>query len=246
MRREFWICAMVLARRTSPYYKRLLKLHCFISFVCARASLDMSAGIPRLFRTYRSPESNTYNCMIWEAARATSAAPTFFERIDISGPGHPKQSYVDGGLGLNNPTMQMLDEASLIFPDRHVTCIISIGCGKAETISIPKPSFLQQLLPTELIKATLAIATDCEAIEQDVAKRFRSILEFYYRFNVEQGMQSIGLAKFDMMENVVAHTEQYIRMESVTKQLNNAVSILRGRKAIVSASQISTDIADLR
>ena len=246
MRREFWICAMMLARRTSSYYKRLLKSHCSISFVCARAALNMSAGIPRLFRTYQSPESNTHNCMIWEAARATSAAPTFFQRISISGPGHPEQSYVDGGLGLNNPTMQMLDEVSLIFPDRHVACIISIGCGKAETISIPKPRFFQRLLPTELIKATVAIATDCEAIEQDVAKRFRDISDLYYRFNVEQGMQSIGLAKFDMMENVVAHTEQYIRMESVTKQLNNAVSILRGRKAIVSASQISTDIADLR
>ena len=105
---------------------------------------------------------------------------------------------------------------------------------------------LQRLLPIELIEATVAIATDCEAIEQEVAKRFQNFSDFYYRFSAEQGMQSIGIADFDMMANVVAHTEQYIRMESVRKQVNNAVLILRGRKALVFTSQISTKIVDLR
>ncbi|KIJ39609.1 hypothetical protein M422DRAFT_175001, partial [Sphaerobolus stellatus SS14] len=197
---------------------------------------------PRLFRTYQSPEANTYNCMIWEAARATSAAPTFFERISIAGPGHPKQSYIDGGLGRNNPTKQILEEARLIFPDRHVACIIRIGTGKPSTIFIPKPSFFQRILPTDLITATIAIATDCEAIEQEVAQRFRSVPDFYYRFNVEQGMQSIGLAEFDKMENVVAHTGQYIRREEVRQRFANAISALYRRRALISTLQMSTSI----
>ncbi|KIJ50301.1 hypothetical protein M422DRAFT_159868 [Sphaerobolus stellatus SS14] len=175
-----------------------------------------------------SPEANTYNCMIWEAARATSAAPRFFERISIAGPGYPKQSYIDGGLGCNNPTKQILEEARLIFPDRHVACVISIGTGKPSTISIPKFSFFQRILSSELIRATIAIATDCEAIEQEVAQHFRSVPDFYYRFNVEQGMQSIGLSEFDKMENVVSHTDQYIRREEVRQRFANAVSALSG------------------
>ncbi|KIJ39617.1 hypothetical protein M422DRAFT_174944, partial [Sphaerobolus stellatus SS14] len=211
-------------------------------FVCSRAAQDLSGGIPRLFRTYQSPEVNTYNCMIWEAARATSAAPTFFERISIAGPGHPKQSYIDGGLGRNNPTKQMLEEARLIFPDRHVACVISIGTGKLSTISIAKPSFFQRILPSELIRATIAIATDCEAIEQEVAQRFRSVPDFYCRFNVEQGMQSIGLAEFDKMENVIAHTDQYIRREEVRQRFANAVSALCQRRALISTPQMSMSI----
>ncbi|KIJ39529.1 hypothetical protein M422DRAFT_110290, partial [Sphaerobolus stellatus SS14] len=214
------------------------------TFVCCRAAQDLSAGIPRLFRTYRSPETNTYNCMIWEAARATSAAPTFFERIFIAGPGYPNQSYIDGGLGRNNPTKQMLEEARLIFPDRRVACVISIGTGKLSTISIPKlsffQSFFQRILPTELIRATIGIATDCEAIEQEVAQRFRSVPDFYYRFNVEQGMQSIGLAEFEKMENVVAHTDQYIRGEEVKQRFANAVSALSGSVLIAHIDKLKS------
>ncbi|KIJ34494.1 hypothetical protein M422DRAFT_182107 [Sphaerobolus stellatus SS14] len=202
------------------------------TFVCSRAALDLSAGIPRLFRTYQSPEANTYNCMIWEAARATSAAPTLFERISIAGPGYPEQSYIDGGVGCNNPTKQILEEARLIFPDRHMACIISIGAGKAFPISIPKPSLSQYFIPTELIWAINAIATDCERIEQEVAQHFRDVPDFYYRFNVEQGMQSIGIAEFDKMENVVAHTDQYIRMEETKQRLSNAISALCQRTQI--------------
>ncbi|KIJ30084.1 hypothetical protein M422DRAFT_187616, partial [Sphaerobolus stellatus SS14] len=212
------------------------------TFVCARAAQDLSAGIPRLFRTYQSPEANTYNCMIWEAARATSAAPTFFERISIGDSGYPKQSYIDGGLGRNNPIKQILEEAHLIFPDQHVSCVLSIGTGKPSTISIPKPTLFQRIIPTQLIQATIAIATDCEGIEQEIAQRFRNVPDLYYRFNVEQGMQSIGLADFDKMENVVAHIDQYIRREEVKQRLANAVLALCRRKALIPTPETSTDI----
>ncbi|KIJ50015.1 hypothetical protein M422DRAFT_160096 [Sphaerobolus stellatus SS14] len=212
------------------------------TFVCSRVAQDLSAGIPQLFRTYQSPEANTYNCMIWEAARATSATPTIFGQISIAGLGYPKQSYIDGGVGRNNPTKQILEEAQLIFPDQHVACVISIGAGKASTISIPKPNLFQRIIPTELIRATIAITTDCEAIEQEIAQRFRNVPDFYYRFNVEQGLQSIGLAEFDKMENVVAHTNQYIRMEEAKLRLVKAVSALCQRKALLPIPQIGMQI----
>jgi Patatin-like phospholipase len=42
---------------------------------------------------------------IWEVARATSAAPTFFDPIDIDG-----VLYSDGGVGSNNPVLLLIDE----------------------------------------------------------------------------------------------------------------------------------------
>jgi len=58
---------------------------------------NMDANIPVLFRSYESHEPHS-NCKIWEAARATSAAPNFFKRIEIG----RAQPYIDGGLGRNN------------------------------------------------------------------------------------------------------------------------------------------------
>jgi patatin-like phospholipase/acyl hydrolase len=41
------------------------------------------------------------NWSIWEAARATSAAPTYFDRFYKN-----DKIFVDGGLGFNNPVME--------------------------------------------------------------------------------------------------------------------------------------------
>ena len=72
----------------------------------------MNANIPVLFRTYQSREIHP-DCKIWEAARATSATPTLFKRIEIGG-----QPFIDGGLGHNNPSRLLLDEAKGLFGSR--------------------------------------------------------------------------------------------------------------------------------
>ena len=126
------------------------------------------AGIPVLFRTYPVRKNETFNCTIWEAARATSAAPTFFKSIEIGGPG-TRHRYIDGGVGLNNPTAQVLLEAESVFPGRPIACIISIGAGQTEMASISKLSYWQQVIPTGVMKAMVAIAMDCETVAQDMA-----------------------------------------------------------------------------
>ncbi|KAH7140510.1 hypothetical protein B0J13DRAFT_446435, partial [Dactylonectria estremocensis] len=68
------------------------------------------------------------NCEVWKASRATSAAPTYFPPQDIG-----TASYVDGGLGFNNPIQTISDEyRHLGFQDvdeKRVT-YVSIGTGK--------------------------------------------------------------------------------------------------------------------
>ena len=52
-------------------------------FVCTQNSLNMNAGVAVPLRTYISSEDPGVDCMIWEAARAMSAAPTFFKGMKI-------------------------------------------------------------------------------------------------------------------------------------------------------------------
>lgn len=55
---------------------------------------------PVFLRSYKNPNGllELPNIKVWEAARATSAAPAYFEPIVVGG-----VKLVDGGLGANNP-----------------------------------------------------------------------------------------------------------------------------------------------
>ena len=55
---------------------------------------------PIFLRSYKNPQeiSTLPNIKLWEAARATSAAPTYFAPMKVG-----DYELVDGGLGANNP-----------------------------------------------------------------------------------------------------------------------------------------------
>jgi patatin-like phospholipase/acyl hydrolase len=200
--------------------------------------LNMTASIPHRFRSYQARKYQTVNCKIWEAARATSATPKFFERIVISGAG-TSQTYVDGGMGCNNPIAQVLAEAEFVFPGQHVACVISIGTGQAQTIAIRT----RNRLSLDFNKAMQGIATDCERSAQEVEQRFRDIPSLYFRFNVEQGMQSVGLAQWERLDEVATHTKQYIQMTEVDQRLDAAVAAVREKLQTVSTAQIGDEAA---
>src|ERR1700744_1594074 len=100
-----------------------------IRFVCATSG---NTSTPFLFRSYPSPRGTSslyHETKIWEAARATTAAPTFFEPIQI---GPTNRIFGDGGTGPNNPINELWNEAidncegSLL---QNLACIVSIGTG---------------------------------------------------------------------------------------------------------------------
>jgi predicted acylesterase/phospholipase RssA len=87
-----------------------------------------------IFSSYpRKGDSRSNTCEVWEAGRATGAAPTFLDPMEIDG-----VKYVDGGLTTNNPTELAITEAERLFPGRQIGCIVSLGCGlerKREDVS---------------------------------------------------------------------------------------------------------------
>ena len=63
------------------------------------------------------------------AARATSAAPTYFEPARISVGGETKY-LVDGGVFINSPCVSAYVEALKIFPDERDFFVLSLGTGE--------------------------------------------------------------------------------------------------------------------
>src|ERR1700761_4521147 len=96
-----------------------------------------------------------------------------FEDISIRPSGSTPRS-IDAEMGNNNPITQVRQDANLVFPDRHVAWIVSIGCGQASTISIPKRGFMERPgylnISNDVIKAAEKMAKDSEEKHQEAAR----------------------------------------------------------------------------
>ncbi|KAJ7487132.1 hypothetical protein FB451DRAFT_1127346 [Mycena latifolia] len=190
------------------------------TFVCAMNKLNMNAGTPELFRSYDTPDEPANDCMIWEAARATSATPGLFKPISIGFKGM-KQQYISGSVGHNNPTTLVLTEAGHIFPSRPVVLVVSIGSGHPNTIQILKsPS------PSGFVQTMQSIVADCERTHQDNERRYWGTSNTYFRFNVQQGMQGLELQHWENLDQVSAHTEAYLRTEEAKSKLTGTSEVL--------------------
>ncbi|MCJ1231417.1 hypothetical protein MMC12_008094 [Toensbergia leucococca] len=127
--------------------------------------------------------SNLDHIKIWEAARATSAAPGFFDPLVI---GPYQTQLVDGGMGANNPVQYAMLAAEQIWPNRAVQCLVSVGSGYPRMRSVPTKivAFTQYLT---------SLATETENTAEMFAQQHQHMIveDEYYRFNVRHGMVDI-------------------------------------------------------
>lgn len=105
------------------------------TFVVATKALHADAPAT-VFRSYQCEDHDASECAIWKAARATSAAPTFFKPIQIE-----RGVFVDGGLAHNNPGELALIEAQKIWKTVNRFCLVSVGTGRLATIRAVNPDF---------------------------------------------------------------------------------------------------------
>ena len=153
------------------------------------------------FRTYEASWNVIDDCLIWQACRATSAAPTFFPPIMI---GKPPTAYIDGGLGNNNPIRSLMDEVAHIWPDRQIDCVVSIGTGVPASYNVGRK--IQHLIP-----ALKEIAVDTEKVAREFKEEMRSRLDIYFRFNVQHGLEEVRLEEWKYLNRVKVATQDYLR-----------------------------------
>ncbi|KAL2063144.1 hypothetical protein VTL71DRAFT_6216 [Oculimacula yallundae] len=196
--------------------------------VCAVPALNVSNN-PRLFRSYICKDPS-YNPTIWEAARATSAAPQFFKRIRIGDPG-AEEEFIDGAVGYNNPAKLIIQEAiSEYDPDIQVGCIVSIGTGTPRLAGFESPrSLFQKAIPTELIAVLVNMATSSESTSHDLEARYQNFPGLYNRLNVEQGLSAVALGEWKKLGEVKTHTLKYLQYPEVNAKIDLIVKSLLGQ-----------------
>ena len=185
------------------------------------------SGPAQLYRSYKtgSPDDHL-DVTICEAARATSAAPTFFKRQEIDHQGQTHE-LVDGAMGANNPTRLLIAEVQSVFPpSKGVSCIVSIGTGKKDISDVKAPSLFQRIVmpgvPFSALRAMKDITTNCEAVSEELERRFYDTPNLYHRFNVEHGLEKIGLDKYKQLGVIKSKTIQYLQEVLVEKKAEQA------------------------
>ncbi|XP_014415314.1 LOW QUALITY PROTEIN: calcium-independent phospholipase A2-gamma [Camelus ferus] len=87
-----------------------------------------------VFRNYgHFPGTNSHylgGCQykMWQAIRASSAAPGYFAEYALGNDLHQ-----DGGLLLNNPSALAMHECKCLWPDVPLECMVSLGTGRYES-----------------------------------------------------------------------------------------------------------------
>jgi predicted acylesterase/phospholipase RssA len=195
----------------------------------------MRAGIPVHFRTYQSEWNPAPNCKIWEAARATSAAPTFFKSITVSSDDGIPMKFIDGGMAVNNPTERVLSEANKLFSghNQQLSCILSIGTGQSKTISVPEAGAMTNMFvpAAQLAGAVKKIATDCEKMADEMSSRFAPHPGVYFRFSVDQGLQDVGLGAYEKLSELAAHTSAYMRLHGNDTKADQVATALKSTRS---------------
>lgn len=89
-----------------------------------------------LFRNYNLPPDSqsqyegTSRYKVWEAVRASTAAPIYHEDFKIDG-----YVFYDGGVLANNPTAIALHEARHLWPkQKQPNCVVSVGNGRYQPV----------------------------------------------------------------------------------------------------------------
>lgn len=191
------------------------------------------------------PCDSGVRCALWEAARATSAAPTYFPAQEIEG-----RSFADGGLQFNNPSHAIFDhysqpihvaqskrasptETVLHIPnhgdlDFKQVRIVNLGTGTKARASSGFPSLLAKIVPgARMVFNVLTILNQIAVDSEDVVRVMRRLASIkdgtpnvkYERFNAN-GVGNIKMDKYKELEKIKTLTQSYLTSPEIQAELS--------------------------
>lgn len=194
-------------------------------------STIVNRGLPLkayVFRNYRlMPGVRSHylgDCKhkMWQAIRASSAAPGYFQEFVLG-----KDLHQDGGLLINNPTALAIHECKCLWPNTPLQCVLSLGTGRYETGG--KNSATYTSLKTKLTHV-ISSATDTE----EVHTMLDALLppDTYFRFNPYMSEDiSLNENRVEKLNFLKSEAEHYLERNEA--KLRNAARVLGQEKSTI-------------
>uniref|UniRef100_A0A4W6DBQ2 Patatin like phospholipase domain containing 8 n=1 Tax=Lates calcarifer TaxID=8187 RepID=A0A4W6DBQ2_LATCA len=197
----------------------------------AAVSTIVNRGLPLkayVFRNYRlMPGVRSHypgDCKhkMWQAIRASSAAPGYFQEFVLG-----KDLHQDGGLLINNPTALAIHECKCLWPNTPLQCVLSLGTGRYETVG--KNSTTYTSLKTKLTHV-ISSATDTE----EVHTMLDALLppDTYFRFNPYMSEDiPLNESRVEKLNFLKSEGERYLERNEA--KLRKAASVLGQEKSTI-------------
>lgn len=168
-------------------------------------------------------------CEIWQAARATSAAPLYFPNIRID-----DRVMSDGGFGLNNPSLQGLREVVMAGDSLLGGVFVSVGTGanNSRTSSFYGAATVDSGVVigggsnvVRVAQRAVNTATNVNVAEGQMSVLAPQLGLRYFRFDVP-GICDIALDEWKKMPTLEHATIQYLKSERTQRKLDECAKLL--------------------
>jgi len=174
-------------------------------------SYDTAAASPYFFKSYRamSDLQPAGDYPMWQAARATSAAPTFFPPLSLKpvDPSEADKCLVDGGVFANNPAMCALADAYKLYRDSRLpVLVVSVGTGNDDLRLLYRDAKGRGLLTWAV--PILKIVFD--GVSDTVDYQAEEMADHYYRFQEDSVAEQMDDASPEAIQRLLAAADRLI------------------------------------
>ena len=198
---------------------------------------------PFVFRNYNLPVervkfsdySGSCKHKVWQAVRASTSAPGYFEDFVLDNHVHS-----DGGILINNPASIAIHEAQQLWPGEPIQCVVSLGTGRyvlPESRDSDDSSSSKSLGPSSL-KAKITSLID-SATDTEITHRLLQDLlphRSYFRFNPTLSeWLSLDEHRPEKLDQMKRDSLMYIRRNEY-KMKQAALSVSRSRSSLQKVS----------
>lgn len=145
--------------------------------------------------------------------------------------------YIGASLGATNPVREVITEAHTLFGgDSGVASLLSLGTGHPGVISFPSDEGVN------LNKVMRDMMNDSEQRVQEIERQIGRV-GIYFRFSVEQGLQSDLLGPVADPNQVVAQTKNYLAKQSVGEKIGDFISNFDAAAKFITLDQLGMSMS---
>jgi hypothetical protein len=182
-----------------------------------------SSSVPYLFRSYAHLDSGyvdplernpgpPQDCSIWEACRATTAAPTFFKPIEIKG---QNGKFLDGAQVAQNPNWLVWNEVQQMHrSENNIDIFLSIGPrrSKSQPTRSPKGSFINMITRASKYSEERLVYSNEYTMQHTLVRRFD--IDNFHGSNSRKTEQKLWRQDSSFPE-IERKTKEYLKDENV-------------------------------